>query len=100
MAINPYSVAPWVISVGAGALTRQRASFSSGGIQYDDSVLGELPADAQKHVWFTGDRIGLYHPSVSAPGVAIVSTGTTGVAPPEPGGGRPRRGQVRSPGHG
>lgn len=80
MAINPYSVAPWVISVGAGALTHQRASFSSAGIQYDDSVLGPLPDGDVKHVWFTGDRIGLYHPSVSAPGVGIVSTGTTGVA--------------------
>jgi serine protease AprX len=79
MAINPYSVAPWVISAGAGTLNHQRASFSSGGIEFDDSTLGALPPGDEKHVSFTGDRIGLYHPSVSAPGVDIVSTGTTGV---------------------
>src|SRR5207247_59290 len=38
MAINPYSVAPWVISVGAGTLNHERASFSSGGIEFDDST--------------------------------------------------------------
>jgi serine protease AprX len=80
MSINPYSVAPWVIGVGAGSLNHQRADFSSGGIEFDDSTLGALPAGDEKHLAFTGDRIGLYHPSVSAPGVNIVSTGTTGVA--------------------
>jgi serine protease AprX len=80
MSINPYSVAPWVIGVGAGSLNHQRASFSSGGIEFDDSLLGALPAGDEKHLSFTGDRLGLYHPSVSAPGVDIVSTGTTGAA--------------------
>lgn len=79
MAINPYSVAPWVISAGAGTLNHQRASFSSGGIEFDDSTLVPLPPGDEKHLAFTTDRIGLYHPSVSAPGVDIVSTGTTGV---------------------
>src|SRR5437763_7263106 len=78
--INPYSVAPWVIGVGAGSLNHQRAAFSSGGIEFDDSTPGSLPAGDEKHLAFTGDRIGLYHPSVSAPGVDIVSTGTTGAA--------------------
>ena len=79
MAINPYSVAPWVISAGAGTLNHQRASFSSGGIEFDDSSLGPLPPGDEKHGSFIGDRIGLYHPSVTAPGVNIVSTGTNGV---------------------
>jgi serine protease AprX len=78
MSINPYSVAPWVISVGAGTLNHQRASFSSGGVEFDDSTPGPLPGGDEMHLSFTGDRIGLYHPSVSAPGVAIVSTATTG----------------------
>ena len=80
MAINPYSVAPWVISIGAGTLNHQRAGFSSGGLEFDDSTPGPLPAGDEKHIGYTGDRIGLYHPSVTAPGVGIVSTGTTGVA--------------------
>jgi len=49
--LNPYSVAPWVIGVAAGDKRGHLASFSSRGIK-DDA---------------------LYHPTVTAPGVAIVS---------------------------
>ena len=79
MSINPNSVAPWVISVGAGTLNHQIADFSSGGIQHDNSIPGVLPAGDEIHTSYTGDRIGIYHPSVVAPGVNIVSTATTGV---------------------
>src|SRR5947199_234179 len=44
MSLNPYSAAPWVISVGNGTLSRQRNTSSSGGIQFDDSFLTLLPA--------------------------------------------------------
>ena len=81
MSLNPYSAAPWVISVGAGALNKLRADFSSGGLEFDNAVLVEdLGTNQVKHLAFSGDRIGLYHPSISTPGVNILSTGTTGVA--------------------
>lgn len=81
MSINPYSVAPWVISAGNGTLNHQRAPSSSGGLEFDNSVLGPLPPGEEKHLAFSGDRIGLYHPSVSAPGTNIVSTAArTGIA--------------------
>jgi serine protease AprX len=83
MSINPYSVAPWVISTGNGTYNHQRNSTSSGGLEFDDSVLATLPAGEEKHLEFTGDRIGLYHPSLSAPGTDIVSTASrTGLAVP------------------
>jgi serine protease AprX len=78
MSLNPNSAAPWVISVGNGTLAHQRNTTSSGGIQFDNSFLTLLPATDEKALAFAGDRIGLYHPSVSAPGTNIVSTGTTG----------------------
>lgn len=81
MAINPYSVAPWVISTGNGTLNHQRNATSSGGLEFDNSVLTTLPAGTEKHLAFSGDRIGLYHPTVTAPGTNIVSTGSrTGLA--------------------
>ena len=80
MAINPNSIAPWVISAAAGTYNHQRAEFSSGGIQYDNSTIVQLPATDEIHLSFSGDRMGLYHPSVTAPGDNIVSTATTGAA--------------------
>ncbi len=79
MSLNPYAAAPWVISVGNGTLAHQRNTTSSGGIEFDNAFLTILPATDEKHLLFSGDRIGLYHPSVSAPGTDIVSTATTGL---------------------
>src|SRR2546428_8111645 len=65
MAINPYSVAPWGISVGAGTLNHQRASFSSGGVAFDDSTPGALPPAVEKHRAVPRDRIGPYPPALT-----------------------------------
>ncbi|HET9444196.1 MAG TPA: S8 family serine peptidase [Acidimicrobiales bacterium] len=85
--INPYSVAPWVISVASATVSKEHSGFSSGGLEFDNSEAVDLPDD--RHVRFTGDRLGLYHPDLSAPGSDIVSAGTpTGavVGPTGPGG--------------
>nr|WP_255574275.1 S8 family serine peptidase [Halobacillus sp. Nhm2S1] len=50
--LNPYSAAPWVISVAAGTKDRQLADFSSRGV--------------------SGDQ--LLHPDITAPGVDIIAT--------------------------
>jgi serine protease AprX len=75
MTQNPYSVAPWVIGVASGTYALTRSDFSSGGVANDDSQAQPLQG-TEVHQHFTGTRIGLYHPDVTAPGTDIVSTGT------------------------
>src|SRR2546423_2841692 len=93
MTMNPFSLPPWVISVAAGTVDdpathvdegKQRASFSSVGQEYDNSEPVPIPADG--HERFTGDRVGIYHPDVTAPGENIVSAGTpiAAAVTPEP----------------
>ncbi|MGH9138237.1 MAG: S8 family serine peptidase [Acidimicrobiales bacterium] len=86
MTVNPYSVAPWVISVAAASTAAERADFSSRGIPFDDSDAADLERPAtpllnpDQHVHFDGDGLGIYRPDVAAPGVDILSVGTpTGV---------------------
>jgi serine protease AprX len=55
--LNPYAVAPWVISVGATDQNGQLADFSSRG------DMGSA----------------LFHPTIVAPGVNVVSTRATGI---------------------
>src|SRR2546430_11602379 len=69
--LNPYSVAPWVIGVAASCSATntlaQRVHCQPGGMVADFSSRG-IPGDP------------LYHPTVTAPGVHIISTrASTGV---------------------
>ena len=77
--LNPFSQAPWVISVGAGSVDYKLGDFSSTGLVHDNSIAGQIGAGGK--TVYTGDRIGLYHPDVVAPGVRISSScDTVGVA--------------------
>lgn len=66
---NPYAIAPWVISVGAGDKNGKLAEFSSRGVKGEK---GTFTLDGQSWTFYNS-------PSVVAPGVDVVSTRT--VAP-------------------
>jgi serine protease AprX len=75
MSLNPFSQAPWVTSVAASDVrdaTYNRAEFSSNGLIFDNSQAVTIGAGG--HTRFLGDRIGIYHPDVAAPGESISST--------------------------
>jgi serine protease AprX len=75
MSLNPFSQAPWVMSVAASNIddtTYNRAEFSSNGLIFDNSQAVTIGGGG--HTVFTGDRIGVYHPDVTAPGDNISST--------------------------
>ena len=84
--LNPFSEAPWVTSVAAEDVQHVRGEFSSNGFVVDNSLPSTIGAGG--HTTFTGDRIGVYHPDVTAPGVNISSTcdtAGTAVGPCPPG---------------
>jgi serine protease AprX len=72
MSLNPFSEYPWVTSVANETVTWKRAESSSNGLIFDNSQAVTIGAGG--HTVFTGDRIGLYHPDVAAPGENISST--------------------------
>jgi serine protease AprX len=69
--LNPFSQSPWVISVAAETVDHVRGSFSSNGLRFDNS---EPVATSGGRATFLGERIGLVHPDVAAPGVDISSS--------------------------
>ena len=78
MSLNPFSQSPWAISVAASNVadaTYNRAEFSSNGLIFDNSQAVTIGAGG--HTVFTGDRVGIYHPDVTAPGDGISSTCST-----------------------
>jgi serine protease AprX len=67
--VSPFNQAPWVISVAAGSVKRERGVFSSNGLQLDNGYAAPIGTDG--HTVFLGDRIGNTQPDVMAPGVSI-----------------------------
>jgi serine protease AprX len=65
--LNPYSVAPWVIGVAAGCKTGTDPTGSAG--ECNDGRAGLLADFSSRGI--PGDAV--YHPTVTAPGVHIVS---------------------------
>src|SRR5262249_24609691 len=72
MGLNPFAEPPWVTSIAAEDLSHVRAFFSSKGLIYDNSL--PVTTGAGGHTVFTGDRVGVYPPDVTAPGDNISST--------------------------
>ncbi len=79
MSLNPFSQAPWVLSVAAGTLDHQRGDFSSNGLAFDNSQA--VTPGAGGHTVFTGDRIGIYHPDCHRPGRPDLAPHATPPAP-------------------
>ncbi|MBB6629242.1 S8 family serine peptidase [Nocardioides sp. KIGAM211] len=70
--VSPFNQAPWVVSVAAGSLKRERADFSSNGLEVDNGRA--VPIGAGGHTVLLGDRVGNTQPDLMAPGADISST--------------------------
>jgi serine protease AprX len=71
MTLNPYAQAPWNITVSGTDQQGMRWTGASSGLMIDNSV----PVSAgEDHVRFTGDGLGMYHPTISAPASQIATS--------------------------
>ena len=77
--LNPFSQSPWVISVAAETVDHVRANFSSNGFVYDNSQPTAIGPGGR--TTFLGERVGLVHPDVAAPGDDISSSCDTAGSP-------------------
>jgi serine protease AprX len=68
MTLSPYALAPWVVSVAGSTVVGARWVHSSNGLLVDNS---DDRAPVAGHLRFEGDRLGLYRPTVAAPGADI-----------------------------
>lgn len=73
MTMSQFAAAPWVIGAAASTISGERADLSSNGLSLDNAGVAPL---RNGHVSFAGDRLGIYHPSVAAPGQGITTTCT------------------------
>jgi serine protease AprX len=86
MSNGGFSQSPFVTAVANGNLERHRADSSSSGLQFDNSLPTVIGRGG--HSVFLGNRVGNYHPDVTAPGTSISSTcapSGTAVGPCPPG---------------
>ena len=86
MSLNPFSLAPWVNSIANMDVEFHRADSSSNGLTHDNSR--PVGIGAGGHTGFVGNRVGIYHPDLTAPGTSISSscdTAGTAVGPCPPG---------------
>lgn len=76
------AVSPWSITVAATGIDNARASYSSNGLEMDNAAPVAL---REGHARFDGDQLGLYHPSIAAPGGTEAAGITTSCTPTGPG---------------
>ena len=76
MTMPSWKMSPWVISVGSTNNVGHRSAFSSIGLPHDNTTFTSF-INGEAH--FADDRVGVYHPTVSAPGENLEAPCNTGL---------------------